>query len=150
VRKTASGSFVVLDIVRFRGGPDEVEAAIVNTATHDGRNVTIRLPEDPGQASKQQVLYYSRKLSGYTIVVEKEGASKAQRALPVASQCNVGNLAVLRNMSHAAAFRDELAAFPSGTHDDMVDALSGAFGVVGVAPPPLRFSPEMMARIGAR
>jgi phage terminase large subunit-like protein len=49
--------------------------------------------------------------------------------MPIASQCDGGNLAVVRGIWNAA-FLDELQAFPNGSKDDQVDALSRAFGMV--------------------
>jgi predicted phage terminase large subunit-like protein len=129
LRRLPEGRFVIEDVVRFRGGPDEVEAAIVNTAKRDGKSVRIGLPLDPGQAGKQQVLYLTRKLSGFTVESSPESGDKATRAAPVASQCNVGNLAVVKAQWNAALL-DELAFFPAGSKDDQVDALSRAFAMV--------------------
>lgn len=142
--RTGSGHYVVGDVVRIRGGPDEVEAAIVNTAKLDGAGVRIGLPQDPGQAGKTQVLYLTRKLAGHMIDSSPETGDKATRAAPVASQCNVGNLSMVRAPWNAA-FRDELAAFPSGSHDDQVDALSRAFSMVGMSNGPIAISPELLA-----
>ena len=47
-----AGGFVVLDIVRLRGGPHEVLQAITATAAADGTAVSIGLPQDPGQAGR--------------------------------------------------------------------------------------------------
>jgi predicted phage terminase large subunit-like protein len=148
--RTANNRYIVQDVVRLRGGPDEVEAAIVNTASQDGRRVQIRLSEDPGQAGKSQTLYLTRKLAGYTVSAERETGDKATRAGPVASQCNVGNLSMVESPVWNMHFRDELAAFPSGTHDDQVDGLSGAFRVIGMSLGPMRISREAKARFGAR
>lgn len=137
------GRFIVLDVVRFRGGPDEVEAAIVNTAHQDGHGVRISIPQDPGQAGKQQVLYLTRKLAGYRVESSTETGDKATRAAPVASQVNVGNLAIVRAPWNRS-FLDELAAFPSGTKDDQVDALSRAFSVIGMGYGPMRISDEAL------
>ena len=52
--------------------------------------------------------------------------SKELRALSVAAQCNIGRVGLLRAPWNAALL-DELAAFPAGAHDDMVDALALAF-----------------------
>lgn len=149
VGRTQTGSYVVLDEVRFRGGPDVVDEAIRNTADLDGRNVKIRIPEDPGQAGKSQVLHLTRLLARYTVTSERETGDKVTRASPVASQVNVGNVAMVRapwNM----AFRDELASFPAGAHDDRVDALSGAFAVVGLSRPPMRISQGALERMMMR
>lgn len=130
VARMGDGRIVCMDVVRLRGGPDEVEAAIVNTASQDGHGVKVGLPQDPGQAGKQQVLYLSRKLMGYSIESSPETGDKSTRAAPVASQVNVGNFSIVRGAWNRA-FLDELAGFPAAAHDDQVDALSRAFSMVG-------------------
>jgi predicted phage terminase large subunit-like protein len=142
--RTGAGSYVVPDVVRLRGGPDEVEAAIVNTAHRDGRKVRIGLPQDPGQAGKTQVLYLTRKLEGFIIDSSPETGDKGTRASPWASQVNVGNFSIVRGAWNAA-FVDELAAFPSGVHDDMVDAGSRAFSIVGLNRGPITIDPATLA-----
>lgn len=139
--RTADGRFVVCDVVRLRGGPDEVEAAIINTASQDGPRVRISLPQDPGQAGKQQVLYLTRKLAGHTVESSPETGDKATRAAPVASQVNVGNVDIVRAPWNRA-FLDELGGFPSASHDDQVDALGRAFSVVGLNRGPMRISAD--------
>jgi len=52
---------------------------------------------------------------------------KAERAAPVASAAEQGNLKLLSG-PWVSTFLDEANAFPLGPHDDMVDAVSGAFG----------------------
>jgi predicted phage terminase large subunit-like protein len=88
-------------------------------------------------------------LAGFTVTFERETGGKDTRAMPVASQVNVGNVAMVKadwNMP----FRDELAAFPAGTFDDRVDALSGAFAVVGLARPPMQISAAALERMMMR
>lgn len=139
LHRTRAGAYVVEDVVRLRGGPDEVDAAILATAQRDGREVPISIPQDPGQAGKAQVLYLTRALTGYNVHSSPETGDKATRAAPVVAQCNVGNLSMMR-AGWNAAFIDELAGFPSGTKDDQVDALSRAFAMVGMARPPIQIS----------
>ena len=128
------GRFVVLDVTRIRGGPDEVERTILNTADQDGKAVRVGLPQDPGQAGKVQVLYYTKKLAGWRVESSPETGDKATRAGPIASQCNVGNLYIVRAPWNRT-FLDELAGFPGVAHDDQVDALSRAFSMVGMSRP---------------
>jgi predicted phage terminase large subunit-like protein len=142
--RLADGRFAVLDVVRVRGGPEEVERTIINTAAQDGYSVKVGLPQDPGQAGKMQVLYYTKKLAGYRVESSPETGDKATRAGPVASQCNVGNLYVVRGTWNRT-FLDELAGFPGLTHDDQVDALSRAFGMV-TAKAPMKITPSAAAQ----
>jgi predicted phage terminase large subunit-like protein len=132
--RTKENRYVVLDVLRMRGGPEEVERAIINTAKLDGRAVTIRLPQDPGQAGKSQVLYLGKQLAGFRIVSQVVTGDKATRAAPAASQVNMGNVSMVR-ASWNAAFREELASFPSATHDDQVDAFADAFSMVALNRP---------------
>ncbi len=90
------GQFVVLDILRLRGGPHEVEQAILATAAADGAAVPIGLPQDPGQAGRAQIRYLTSRLAGYRVVASPETGSKETRAMPAASQANAGNLALRR------------------------------------------------------
>lgn len=120
------GRTTVADVVRLRGSPEEVERALVATASRDGTGVTIGLPQDPGQAGKAQVQYLTRQLSGYTVRSSPESGDKALRAEPFASQVNVGNVSLVRGAWNLA-FMDELRVFPNGQHDDQVDAASRAF-----------------------
>lgn len=129
--RTPAGGYVIIDVVRFRGGPDEVEAGIVNTAKADGASVRISLPQDPGQAGKTQALYFARRLSGFTVEATPETGDKATRAAPFASQVNAGNVSMVRAPWNRALL-DELSGFPAVTHDDQVDACSRAFSVVGL------------------
>lgn len=151
--RTAEGRFVVLDVVRFRGGPDDVESVIVNTAKQDGARVRISIPQDPGQAGKTQIAYLVRKLAGFRVESSTETGDKATRAAPIASQVNVGNVSIVSDddgKKWNTVFLNELAGFPSGAKDDQVDALSRAFSMVGMRSAPMRISPEALARAGVR
>jgi predicted phage terminase large subunit-like protein len=135
--RESSGRFVVLDVVRLRGGPHEVEAAIVNTAERDGPGTLVGLPQDPGQAGKAQVRYLISRLAGYRVHASTETGSKSTRAMPIASQIEAGNLAVLRAVWNRSLF-DELQDFPYGRKDDQVDALSRAFAELTQSGAPAR------------
>lgn len=147
-----SGLYVVLDVFRDRGGPDEVDNWLKNVSTQDrldNGDMTISLPQDPGQAGKAQVLGWTRLLSGHRVESSVETGDKATRASPVISQANGGNLAIVKAPWNRV-FLDELAAFPSGVKDDQVDALSRAFSIVGLGPPALVWSDEILAALGRR
>lgn len=127
--RLADGRFIIGDMQRFQRGPDERDAAIVNTAQLDGRPVKVSIPQDPGQAGRTQVLYMTRKLAGFNVVSSPETGDKVVRAEPFAAQVNAGNVVMLRGAWNQTMI-DELRTFPSGKHDDQVDALSRAFAEV--------------------
>ncbi len=124
------GRFMVHDVVRLRGGPHEVLQAIKNTASQDGYETRIGIPQDPGQAGVAQVSHITGELMGYTVEAGRETGDKATRANPFASQVNAGNVFMVRGEWNRV-YLDELRDFPSGVHDDMVDASSRAFQMLG-------------------
>jgi predicted phage terminase large subunit-like protein len=126
VGRLPDGRFVIADMVRLRVGPDERDAAMVNTASLDGVSTKISIPQDPGQAGKTQVLYLTRELVGYPVDTSPESGDKVTRAEPFASQVNVGNVVMLRG-SWNNALIDEMRMFPNGSFDDQIDSLSRAF-----------------------
>jgi predicted phage terminase large subunit-like protein len=123
---TSNGHYVILDIIRMRGSPREVEEAIVSSARADGDSVWIGLPEDPGQAGKSQVTYLASLLAGYRVIAFRETGSKLTRSLPVASQMEAGNFSIV-NGGWNSSFTSELGDFPLGRKDDQVDALVRGF-----------------------
>lgn len=129
LHQSRDNRLTVCDIVRLRAGPEGVERAIVETVERDGPDTVISLPIDPGAAGKVQAEYLTRQLLGYTVRTSRETGSKATRAMPVASQANVGNLSIMRAPWNRA-FLEELRGFPNAQHDDQVDALSRAFAEV--------------------
>ena len=84
VGRLPDGRFIIGDMVRLRVGPDERDAAMVNTAGLDGRLVKVSIPQDPGQAGKTQVIYLTRKLAGYNVKSSPESGDKITRAEPFA------------------------------------------------------------------
>lgn len=126
IGKLPDGRFVIGDMVRLRVGPDERDAAMVNTASLDGVSTKISIPQDPGQAGKTQVLYLTRQLVGYPVDSSPESGDKVTRAEPFAAQVNVGNVVMLRG-SWNSALIDEMRMFPNGSFDDQIDSLSRAF-----------------------
>src|SRR6516164_2588409 len=61
-----NGGYWLLDLVRVRANPGDVERLLRNTAAQDGKKVTIDFGQDPGQAGKSQAQYVVRALNGFT------------------------------------------------------------------------------------
>lgn len=131
--RTEAGGVVVLDVLRLRAGPAEVAQAIVQTAKLDGRGVAIGLPQDPGQAGKQQVAWLAGLLAGFRVAAGPESGAKLTRATPAAAAVAAGEMALLRGPWNRA-FLDELRDFPGGRKDDQVDALARALTLLADAP----------------
>jgi predicted phage terminase large subunit-like protein len=121
-----SSLWFVLDVVRFRGPPEEVRRVVQTVTQADGHSCKVWLPRDPAQAGADQADSYIRMLSGYPAATERMSGDKVTRADAAASQANIGRIALVRAPWNAA-FIEELASFPVGLHDDQVDALSLAF-----------------------
>lgn len=129
IGKHKDGSFWVLSVIRERLGPKGVRNLIKQTAELDGRGVVVRL-EREGGASGKIVAYniVAEELAGWAAAGVKPKGSKAERAEPWGSQIEAGNVYIVKDRN-TNAFIDEHRAFTGGgeTHDDMVDAASGAF-----------------------
>lgn len=128
---TPGGRWIIADIGRLRGGPESVEAALINTARRDGAATRVRLPQDPGQAGKSQAAAFTRLLAGFGVTAKPVSGDKITRAEPFAAQVNVGNVAMLRADWNDALIA-EMRAFPNGAHDDQIDALSDAFDELNI------------------
>jgi predicted phage terminase large subunit-like protein len=120
-----NGGFWLLDMVRARANPGDVERLLINIAAQDGNRVRIGFGQDPGQAGKSQALHLVRALSGFTVSAASESGDKITRLGPFSAQCRAGNVKILRGAWNEEVFR-VLEGFPDLAHDDEVDACSGA------------------------
>ena len=123
----SDGLYYVVDVQRLRGTPGEVESLIKQTATIDGAGTQIYIEQEPGASGVNTIYnYVTRVLPDFTVRGQRATGSKVERAGPVSSQAEVGNVRLLRG-AWLGPFLDEVEAFPLGGHDDQVDGLSGAF-----------------------
>lgn len=128
-RHRETGIYYWLHCVLARDTPLTVKMTVKNTATQDGIQVRIGMPQDPGQAGKSQVQDFVTYMSGYNLTARAERGDKVVRFGPFSAQCQAGNVKVVRGAWNEDAFV-QLEAFPSKAHDDVVDACSGAFGML--------------------
>lgn len=121
------GTWVLADMRRMRGTPREVEHFVQQTARDDGREVPIRMEQEPGSSGVAVIDYYRRNiLVGYDFRPDKKTGSKEIRANPVSSAVEAGNVFLVVGKWNRD-FIDEAAIFPNGAHDDQIDAFTGAF-----------------------
>jgi predicted phage terminase large subunit-like protein len=129
VGRRENGTFVVCDVARDRIRSGKVRELVKRVAAADGEDTRIRLPQDPGQAGKDQAESYVCDLAGYRVDAVRVTGDKITRAEPVSSQWQHGNFQVLA-APWTEAFLAELEAFPQSKFDDQVDALADAFDIV--------------------
>jgi predicted phage terminase large subunit-like protein len=125
------GQYWVVDVQRTRTTPQQVELLVKNTAIADetmlGKTIRIWMEQEPGSSGVNTISHYQRNvLKGYAFKGNKTTGSKEDRAAPFSSACEAGNVFLVRG-HWLGAYLDELEAFPQGSHDDQVDASSGAF-----------------------
>ncbi len=126
VKMSRSGErFYIEDVIRFRDTANEVRKTIKATAVADGKDVEVYVPQEPGQAGKDQGQSLVAMLAPYVARARRETGSKEVRAEPFAAQCEARNVFLVEGAWNEA-FLDEISNFPVG-HDDQVDAAAGAF-----------------------
>lgn len=135
IAKRACGRFLVLDVVNRQLKAGEVRKLIMTTTKADNAKyrkyctVRQRLPQDPGQAGKEQAGSYIEMLAGYSVVTRPESGSKESRAEPMAAQWQQGFFDVMEGEWNEEYF-NQLESFPESKFKDMVDAGSSAFGEI--------------------
>lgn len=130
IGKRKNGRYVVADVTNVRLGADGVRKHIKSTSAMDKekyKRTKVRLPQDPGQAGKDQAQSFIKLLAGFSVVVERESGSKETRAEPFAAQWQAGNVEIVKGEWNEQ-YLSQLEAFPEGKFKDMVDASSSAFG----------------------
>jgi predicted phage terminase large subunit-like protein len=130
------GTLWVIDVVRFRARPADVQERIRATAEQDGNDVRQRMNLDPGQAGVSQADEYRRHVLNFCdFDCLRETGTKFVRAQPLAAQAGQGNLKLIRG-GWNDAFLGELESFGEDpkayAHDDQVDAASGAYNVLSL------------------
>jgi predicted phage terminase large subunit-like protein len=127
--KRENGRFVIADGINIRENANVVREIIKNIASQDrARNIgtQIIIPQDPGQAGKDQSASLILYLAGYKAKAIRESGPKHVRAEPLSSQWCAGNIDIVAG-SWNTDYLTEMENFPEADHDDYVDASSGAF-----------------------
>lgn len=127
------GVYYIVDIARTRATPKGVEDLVRQTAELDTRRIPIHMEQEGGSSGVNTVDRYRRDvLKGYTFYPDKKTSNKVERAAPLSAAAEAGNVLLVCG-SWNKDFLDEAEAFPRGRHDDMVDAVSGAFAKLNSA-----------------
>lgn len=129
IGQAPDGSFVVGGHVKDWLSPSGVRSLIRNTATMDGTDTSISLPQDPGQAGKDQKENLATHMAGFDVRFSPESGDKVTRFSPFSAQAEAGNVKVVRGAWNDAWFT-ALEGFPEAAHDDDADSTSRAFNAL--------------------
>lgn len=127
-----NGQYIILDGKRVAKNAASVRDLIVSTAKQDKTiygTSKIFIPQDPGQAGKDQSRSYSKILTGYSFMSNPVTGNKITRAEPMAAQWQNGNIYMLEGEWNKP-YLDEMDGFPDLLHDDYVDSSSDGFRIV--------------------
>lgn len=121
------GQFWIVDVDRFRESDLNVERRLFQRAQLDGVRVPIWFEQEGGSSGKILAAHYQRRVFvGFNAKGDPPSGSKADRARPLASAAEAGNVFLVRGEWNAE-WLAEVEAFPQkGWHDDQVDSASGA------------------------
>jgi predicted phage terminase large subunit-like protein len=128
--KTKLNQYRMASMIRERREPLYIEQLVRQTAQMDGKGTHIYMEQEPGASGKSTISHYRRNvLPEFLFSGDKVSGSKYERAMPVASQAEAGNIALLAGHWNES-FLDEVELFPDGQFLDQVDALSGAYNKI--------------------
>ena len=127
MHKADDGYYYITDLIHEQLSPAKIDDAIKNSASNDGKGCTIRIPQDPGQAGKAQIVYYAKLLAGYKLKHRTMTGDKVTRAGAFSSACENGLVRIVRGRWNDK-FIEHAEAFPpvSGS-PDIIDAAVEAF-----------------------
>lgn len=131
--------YYVEGIERDRISPGTVQLLVKAMAETDPVGTVIRIPIDPAQAGVAQAQSYVTALAGYPLKPERPPTDKVGRALPSSISAEFGHIYLVNSGppdqgvdAWIELFLDELCAFPTGSHDDQVDAFADAFNELAI------------------
>jgi predicted phage terminase large subunit-like protein len=127
--RSPEGVFFVEDVVRGQWSSGKRELIMLQTAKRDRERygqVDIVVEKEGGSGGKDSVEWTTKNLAGFPVRFEPVRGSKESRAQPFSAQCEFGNVKLVHGRWNRD-YLDELTLFPFGTHDDQVDASTGAF-----------------------
>lgn len=126
------GRFYLLDVVRFRGSPMQVEDALRRVTAMDIEvypDYIVCLEAENNASAKITQDHIRRNvlpMVNVEFVRPPQGEGKLGRAKPFASWLEQGRVKIV-NDAWVDDLREEFIMFPDGDHDDQVDAVVGAF-----------------------
>jgi phage terminase large subunit-like protein len=132
------GIFYIEDVERGQWAAGDREKVIKDVTEADARlgPVETGVEQEPGSGGKDAAEFTVRNLAGYTVTADRPSGQLLERAQPLASQAQVGNVKLVRGAWNEAWLREHHAF--DGTPkcvDDQVASSSGGFKLLTIAAP---------------
>jgi predicted phage terminase large subunit-like protein len=127
-----NNKFYIMNMQKVKLSYPDLKRLIIDTAHRDGPGVTIYIEDCGQQRAILDDLRASYDLHNHIIKSHKPTKDKITRAYPLASQAELGNV-IVNDEPWVKQYKDELSMFSvenvlrGNTHDDMVDASTGAY-----------------------
>jgi predicted phage terminase large subunit-like protein len=127
------GVYYLVNIVKTQSTAHDVESLIRRTADADGPGTAIVMEQEPGASGIQVLDYYRRNvLQDRNLKAYRPTGPKQSRIAIVSSHAEAGNLKLISG-AWISDFLDEAELYPDGAHDDQLDAVAGAIGMLQAA-----------------
>lgn len=124
-----SGNRYILHIRRVRGKWIETVPVIRQIAETDGVGCSCAIEANGSQLGYAQEM--KQRIQNRVVLEDRPEGNKEMRAALWGSRLDDGIIYCVRGEWNQEFF-DEMAYFPNGEHDDMVDAVSGAWNLLGI------------------
>lgn len=119
-------SVVLLDVTENRWDVGELPMQMQLQADADGRSTAIRIEEEGGHSGKAIIRVYQNELAGYDVEGIRSTGSKLERTKPLSAAVFNRRVSAVRG-PRMKLLLDRMHAYPYVSHDDVIDAASGAF-----------------------
>ena len=125
------GCFYIEDIIRVRMRGADVDKLIYQTAQLDGPACLVREEQEGGSSGLAIIEHRKKALPGFNYDGVPSRKAKELRWQPMLNNAEVGNVKMFQ-AAWNELWLSEIREAPFGSHDDQLDAVSGAFQVLSV------------------
>lgn len=140
------GRIVIEHIARFRKRPGPRNETIRRVTAEDGLP-RVGIEQEAGQSGPEAIRDLTAFLKGIARVIPwPQSKSKVTRSAVLAGPAEQGRVYLLRSGWDIDSFLDEADEFPTGVHDDIVDAICSAIAVLTPDPKKKDAAPAVSGR----
>jgi predicted phage terminase large subunit-like protein len=120
----------ILHVRQVKGRWPQTEPAIRATAAQDGTGCEVLIESNGTQLGYADSLIADPRMRGYIVRGDKPEGSKETRASLWGARLEDGIIGCVRGEWNGMLF-DQMDTFPNGSHDDIIDGISGGWANLG-------------------